>query len=262
MDFNPRSPRGERPPARTIFLALLVISIHAPREGSDILTRRSEDGEPIPIHAPREGERPHRSRAARMARWISIHAPREGSDGTPSAPLRTSLDFNPRSPRGERLTMPSCTLIVWRFQSTLPARGATCKLTTLDHNIQNISIHAPREGSDDKSRLGSSTGSHFNPRSPRGERRKQILMRKRQLGFQSTLPARGSDARSRSCWQRIGQFQSTLPARGATYVTVTADKTGHISIHAPREGSDLVRTQPPTGRPDFNPRSPRGERRD
>ena len=33
------------------------------------------------------------------------------------------------------------------FQSTLPARGATAVLDTLDHRIK-ISIHAPRTGSD------------------------------------------------------------------------------------------------------------------
>ena len=58
---------------------------------------------------------------------ISIHAPREGSDCDPDEFFEDGLDFNPRSPRGER-----------RFQRRLAAKA------------QTISIHAPREGSDDE----------------------------------------------------------------------------------------------------------------
>ena len=35
------------------------------------------------------------------------------------------------------------------------------------------------------------------------------------------------------------RFQSTLPARGATVDRDFKDKSGEISIHAPREGSDI-----------------------
>ena len=57
-----------------------IISIHAPREGSDMyLTFSKKALKSISIHAPREGSdcvRDHRSGQGR----ISIHAPREGSD--------------------------------------------------------------------------------------------------------------------------------------------------------------------------------------
>ena len=78
------------------------------------------------------------------------------------------------------------------FQSTLPARGATAH-NFFQSSIQGISIHAPRTGSDTNNytavalhlisihapRTGSDPGrplqadafSHFNPRSPHGERR-------------------------------------------------------------------------------------------
>ena len=36
--FYPRSPRGERRDAMVAFIKRIAISIHAPREGSDILT--------------------------------------------------------------------------------------------------------------------------------------------------------------------------------------------------------------------------------
>ena len=56
--------------------------------------------------------------------------------------------------------------------------------------------------------------------------------------FLSTLPARGAtfwiSVRSLKAWP----FLSTLPARGATDGLLAEGDRGHISIHAPREGSD------------------------
>ena len=83
---------------------------------------------------------------------------------------------------------------------------------------------------------------------------------------------------------RRQRFQPTLPARGATAAAEVLAKTGLISTHAPRTGSDLKRrgqieiatqfqpTLPARGATlifvstnfrsfDFNPRSPHGERR-
>ena len=79
---------------------------------------------------------------------ISIHAPRAGSDGVHFGRLQRNKNFNPRSPCGERREA----LQLYksndsRFQSTLPVRGATTSNRLLKHIIQ-ISIHAPRAGSD------------------------------------------------------------------------------------------------------------------
>ena len=38
------------------------------------------------------------------------------------------------------------------------------------------------------------------------------------------------------------EFQSTLPAKGATTYKATGNEDYHISIHAPREGSDNTLT--------------------
>ena len=190
---------------------------------------------------------------------ISIHAPHTGSDPTMGASSTMSIDFNPRSPYGERrrqLPMSAASTI---FQSTLPIRGATndewAKNTALQfqstlpirgattwheygYAALDISIHAPHTGSDyalfstnPNDRKFQSTlpirgatraagvsrapPSHFNPRSPYGER----LVR----------PVRhvGPDL-----------FQSTLPIRGATWVCDRACEGQHISIHAPHTGSD------------------------
>ena len=116
-------------------------------------------------------------------------------------------------------------------------RGATSEI---EHSFANgdISIHAPREGSD------------------------LILFGRHVLGrFQSTLPVRGAtycpagpicfftisihapregsdDKDTVKEWDEVA-FQSTLPVRGATGGEGDVPPLRHgISIHAPREGSD------------------------
>ena len=83
-------------------LPQFIISIHAPRVGSDF----SSPGSDlylirISIHAPRVGS-DYEALARGGSRYISIHAPRVGSDLL--YPLRgyEAMDFNPRSPCGER----------------------------------------------------------------------------------------------------------------------------------------------------------------
>ena len=101
MHFNPRSPRGERRDSRGVCAEHGGISIHAPRVGSDYVD--------VPlVHIGH----------------ISIHAPRVGSDSPPDRRPTPAGYFNPRSPRGER---------------------------------RRRSHMVGKEG-------------HFNPRSPRGER--------------------------------------------------------------------------------------------
>ena len=57
------------------------------------------------------------------------------------------LNFNPRSPHGERLPKPFQKQLNITFQSTLPAWGATC-VGCRSRLLSDISIHAPRMGSD------------------------------------------------------------------------------------------------------------------
>ena len=78
---------------------------------------------------------------------ISIHAPRTGSDRGALRWVTTACYFNPRSPHGERPLTRSAVASKSRFQSTLPARGAT-SLPRAEGSIKIISIHAPRTGSD------------------------------------------------------------------------------------------------------------------
>ena len=171
--------------------------------------------------------------------FISIHAPRTGSD----TPCRR------RSPSSGK------------FQSTLPARGATAKG---GFPVPYFAHFNPRSPHGERLSVSSSRlwqALHFNPRSPHGERRYQLLINHQHLQFQSTLPARGATkgvagseyeyifqstlpARgatrfSMSGCARYVRFQSTLPARGATPRMKTCRLDEVISIHAPRTGSDV-----------------------
>ena len=149
----------------------IIISIHAPRTGSD-------DEEKLLLlellhFNPRS---PHGERHHRRA----------------DCPIR--FDFNPRSPHGERrCRIPGipCRAL---FQSTLPARGATwyniivrgwCVISihaprtgsddvdgAVDVVHLAISIHAPRTGSDMVQYYSERMVCYFNPRSPHGERRR------------------------------------------------------------------------------------------
>ena len=80
-----------------------VISIHAPREGSDI--------------------RPT-VKSMSCATFLST-LPARGATLTMGSIRWTSTNFYPRSPRGERLLEGLCPVCIKQFLSTLPARGAT-----------------------------------------------------------------------------------------------------------------------------------------
>ena len=125
---------------------------------------------------------------------ISIHAPREGCD-TAIAASYTPLDL---------------------FQSTHPARGATCA-EHCDRHPCGISIHAPREGCD--------------PMLPNNTVGNEVI-------------------------------SIHAPREGCDYQSASYGLSDSISIHAPREGCDLGRANLATAiRSNFNPRTPRGVRR-
>ena len=102
-----------------------MISIHAPRMGSDILKAQRQA----------------------MVKNISIHAPRMGSDSYHVGRGLNGINCNPRSPHGERRIRWALPHQRPRFQSTLPAWGAT-KIAPMKGADIYISIHAPRMGSD------------------------------------------------------------------------------------------------------------------
>ena len=119
-NFYPRSPRGERRQLLPFFHLGTVISIHAPREGSDDDRLKLRDFLGISIHAPREGSDEIHFAWDYMKESISIHAPREGSDGCQFVRVVEGA----------------------AFLSTLPARGATG--TDLPHDWGAFQHFYPR----------------------------------------------------------------------------------------------------------------------
>ena len=168
--------------------------------------------------------------------------------------------FNPRSPHGERR---------WK-------RWGTSEVS------DDISIHAPRTGSDLNQRNTAPDCSNFNPRSPHGERlhaggvfchlgdfNPRSPHGERPLGdgiivknpcISIHAPRTGSD---RSIYADVTPTED---------ISIHAPRTGsdgrdgllvskeNISIHAPRTGSDLCRACDNYQQKNFNPRSPHGER--
>ena len=146
------------------------------------------------------------------------------------------------------------------FQSTLPARGATI-FKGNECMPPEISIHAPRTGSDEISFAGSPQRHLFQSTLPARGATYGDLVKYSDNPFQSTLPARGATCPpKRSCF-RQRHFNPRSP-HGERRLFVTGLLTAQeISIHAPRTGSDQWRKSAMTRSPDFNPRSPHGERR-
>ena len=152
-------------------------------------------------------------------------------------------------------------IISHTFQSTPPARGAT-EQHKAEMDKFSISIHAPREGGDSIIFFWSHVIKHFNPRPPRGGRLGTVRIKFLQVEFQSTPPARGATMRGQ--YKIVAdKFQSTPPARGATpHKAVEVNSatnfnprpprggrplhqciwisSSQISIHAPREGGDIL----------------------
>ena len=144
-NFNPRSPHGERPAQRT-------------------WTSAWRDFNPRSPHGERRARRKRRS----WSSPISIHAPRTGSDPCTKGGGADPAHFNPRSPHGERHGACAVADTIKRFQSTLPARGAT-RYQAHHQAPQRLQSTLPARGATIPD------GNSF-----------------RRTTFQSTLPARGA----------------------------------------------------------------------
>ena len=125
---------------------------------------------------------------------------------------------------------------------------------------RNISTHAPRAGSDKYKDGRRALETHFNPRSPCGERPVAVVIRIVAKFISTHAPRAGSDTRRPAgasilfyfnprspCGERLNAlldslhntvFQPTLPVRGATVLPTVLDQAEYISTHAPRAGSD------------------------
>ena len=98
--FNPRSPRGERRFSPCHARPLKLVSIHAPRAGSDPHHRQKTGCNRFQSTLPARGATPRLRPSAPRATFQST-LPARGATEI-AARVRAWGSFNPRSPRGER----------------------------------------------------------------------------------------------------------------------------------------------------------------
>ncbi len=174
--------------------------------------------------------------AARGADDFNPRSP-HGERLVPPIMMREISNFNPRSPHGERRVKAQRGGATWSFQSTLPARGAT-STRSASTMCAVISIHAPRTGSDRWSSSLCAEQSHFNPRSPHGERHTGAP-RRRPCGSHFNPRSPHGERRRRASSRRTSRYFNPRSPHGERR-------------RASRRASARQRN--------FNPRSPHGER--
>ena len=146
-------------------------------------------------------------------------------------------DFNPRSPCGERLQHEGHRNRKADFNPRSPC-GERLIFPNAIPRCKGISIHAPHAGSDSGTSPWCLSGTDFNPRSPCGERLTNSKATYDGFDISIHAPHAGSDP------------DGHITGPGAA-----------ISIHAPHAGSDVsTKSLDSSDVPDFNPRSPCGER--
>ena len=163
-----------------------------------------------------DGERRLRHRNTMVTEKFQSTLPGWGATTPATATATPTGHFNPRSPDGERPPT--------RLPYECPARHFNPRSPDGERlgdfaryaSHANISIHAPRMGSDLTRIFRHSTSTYFNPRSPDGERLFKNAPHGRCGGISIHAPRMGSDV-----------SKSEVPPN-----------VSRISIHAPRMGSD------------------------
>ena len=168
---------------------------------------------------------------------VSIHAPREGCDLMFSHVGSTNRRFNSRTPGGVRPT--TQVVGIWdliRFNSRTPG-GVRPNMRRTSERICTVSIHAPREGCDSPKPLPSPRLQSFNSRTPGGVRLIAKVRRESRATFQFTHPGRGATVHYHSTLLFV-TVSIHAPREGCDIILIAKSLTPRVSIHAPREGCD------------------------
>ena len=189
--FNPRSPCGERPRARSCMSGCKSFQPTLPLRGATAVLEATFSVYLVSTHAPLAGSDIAMHGSAHRS-LVSTHAPLAGSDSFWQSPCRLCLGFNPRSPCGERLRCGR-------------ENGAT----------DGFNPRSPCGERPPCTPHKAACGTCFNPRSPCGERRRPYAWTWASIWFQPTLPLRGATDVI-GIGHVVAQFQPTLPLRGAT----------------------------------------------
>ena len=258
-DFNPRLPRGRRPPARGKPPLPSNFNPRLPRGRRLSADSRACSPSDFNPRLPR-GRRHSLFAAVRFAHHISIHASLAGGDKSLLRRQGRHAGFQSTPPSREATVAQRFARETGLFQSTPPSREATSA-----------------------SAAGFSAPPHFNPRLPRGRRHLADLLADQKPVFQSTPPSREATPIPAHGQAPGKHFNPRLP-RGRRPATTSAETAGTaisihaslaggdwlgcaatfaaqvISIHASLAGGDLCRAERTSPWDDFNPRLPRGRR--
>ncbi len=242
--------------------SLAIISIHAPRTGSDPYCHFVFGGtggfqSTLPARGATFGE----NAVGGRRKIFQSTLPARGATAGPHSTNKNAISFQSTLPaRGATAHSFFSSASRRLFQSTLPARGATL-LHRSPSFLPGISIHAPRTGSDRLSFAEQQERKAISIHAPRtGSDLVPPAEREIKCLFQSTLPARGATL-TPSISARNRVFQSTLPARGAT-IQRSINKMNEVTFQStlPARGATTCFCASRTRRGYFNPRSPHGER--
>ena len=190
--FNPRSPHGERHKNPDGCTLVSIFQSTLPAWGATYILSFVVHHHIISIHAPRMGSDIFRSTLRHISGYFNPRSP-HGERQKLHVLLHGAIQFQSTLPAwGATLSMVKLFSVFSRFQSTLPAWGAT-EVPPIISVRYYISIHAPRMGSDTSLRRVLMRSSDFNPRSPHGER--QVLRGKRHGREEISIhaPCMGSD---------------------------------------------------------------------
>jgi len=190
--FNPRSPGGERHKLDGRARFVQILSIHAPRAGSDdVYTAQKLLGHAFQSTLPGRGATNDYIGMRQTFIFQSTLPGRGATSITPSC--KTSfLTFNPRSPGGERRSRGDLNTHRFHFQSTLPGRGATVLVEANERRKRCFQSTLPGRGATTTQTILTHRLRPFNPRSPGGERPSNHADVGHWFPFQSTLPGRGA----------------------------------------------------------------------
>ena len=188
--FNPRSPHGERHAQTNDYYATDPFQSTLPARGATPIRFINSTDEIISIHAPRTGSDPTTGCLMRTTSRFQSTLPARGATkpwlkGMFAIPFQSTLPARGATQKKQQVDDGKI------FQSTLPARGAT-EQESGEAVKATISIHAPRTGSD-----GLCADCHqkrtISIHAPRtGSDDAADFVRQASQGFQSTLPARGA----------------------------------------------------------------------
>ena len=215
---------------------MLIISIHAPHAGRDVIPPAAAKKMGISIHAPHAG-RDYVSAYYFLQNRISIHAPHAGRDSG-REPLIVQAEISIHAPHAGRDEVGAGGLLRGNISIHAPHAGRDlCADFAQRELITNFNPRAPCGARRSRKWYYKAVG-YFNPRAPCGARRLFQCGLAGGVLISIHAPHAGRDrAMFFGRWSSL-RFQSTRPMRGATDVRLADTSNTYISIHAPHAGRD------------------------